>query len=50
LRISPSWSNSSISIWVGGPVPLGYRCIDKKVVVVPEEVDAVRSIFERYRR
>jgi site-specific DNA recombinase len=34
---------------VGGPVPLGYRCIDKKVVVVPEEADAVRSIFERYR-
>jgi site-specific DNA recombinase len=35
-------------IWVGGPVPLGYRCIDKKVVVVPAEADAVRSIFERY--
>ena len=24
-------------IWVGGPVPLGYRVADKKVVVVPEE-------------
>jgi site-specific DNA recombinase len=35
-------------IWVGGPVPLGYRCLDKKVVVVPEEADAVRTIFERY--
>jgi site-specific DNA recombinase len=22
-------------IWVGGPVPLGYRCIDKKLVVFP---------------
>jgi site-specific DNA recombinase len=35
-------------IWVGGPVPLGYRCIDKKVVVVPEEAEAVRTIFTRY--
>jgi site-specific DNA recombinase len=35
-------------IWVGGPVPLGYRCIDKKLVVVPEEAEAVRMIFTRY--
>jgi site-specific DNA recombinase len=35
-------------IWVGGPVPLGYRCVDKKVVVVPEEAEAVRTIFARY--
>src|SRR6059058_3380343 len=35
-------------IWMGGPVPLGYRCIDKKLVVVPEEAEAVRIIFTRY--
>jgi site-specific DNA recombinase len=35
-------------IWVGGPVPLGYRCIDKKLVVVPEEAEAVRTIFAHY--
>jgi len=35
-------------IWVGGPLPLGYRCVDKKVVVVPDEADAVRTIFARY--
>ena len=35
-------------IWVGGPVPLGYRVIDKKLVVVPEEAEAVRTIFTRY--
>jgi site-specific DNA recombinase len=35
-------------IWVGGPVPLGYRCVDKKVVVVPEEAETVRTIFTRY--
>jgi site-specific DNA recombinase len=23
-------------LWVGGPVPLGYRCIDKKLVVVSD--------------
>ena len=37
-------------IWVGGPVPLGYRVIDKKLVVVPEEAEAVRTIFTRYLR
>jgi site-specific DNA recombinase len=35
-------------IWVGGPVPLGYRCIDKNLVVVPQEAEAVRTIFTRY--
>jgi len=35
-------------IWVGGPVPMGYRVADKKVVVVPEEAAAVHTIFTRY--
>jgi DNA invertase Pin-like site-specific DNA recombinase len=35
-------------LWVGGPVPLGYRCIDKKLVVMPEEAETVRDIFTRY--
>ena len=35
-------------IWVGGPVPLGYSAVDKKIVVVPAEAEAVRTIFERY--
>jgi site-specific DNA recombinase len=35
-------------IWVGGPLPLGYAAVDKKVVVVPAEAEAVRTIFERY--
>jgi site-specific DNA recombinase len=35
-------------IWVGGPVPLGYRCTDKKLVVVAEEAETVRTIFRRY--
>src|SRR5207247_560753 len=35
-------------IWVGGPVPLGYVSINKKLAVVPEEAETVRLIFRRY--
>jgi len=35
-------------IWVGGPVPLGYRSRDKKLEVVPEEAEQVRHIFADY--
>jgi site-specific DNA recombinase len=35
-------------IWVGGPVPLGYAAVDKKILVVAAEAKAVRTIFARY--
>jgi DNA invertase Pin-like site-specific DNA recombinase len=35
-------------LWVGGPIPLGYRCVDKKLEIVPEEAEAVRTIFTLY--
>ena len=35
-------------IWVGGPVPLGYATVNKKILVVPAEAEAVRTIFARY--
>jgi DNA invertase Pin-like site-specific DNA recombinase len=35
-------------IWVGGPIPLGYASINKKLVVVREEAETVRMIFKRY--
>jgi len=35
-------------IWVGGPVPLGYASINKKLVLVPNEAETVRTIFRRY--
>ena len=35
-------------IWVGGPVPLGYKVKDKVVAIVPDEAAAVRAIFELY--
>jgi site-specific DNA recombinase len=34
--------------WVGGPVPLGYAAVDKKILVVSAEAAAVRTIFARY--
>lgn len=35
-------------MWMGGSVPLGYEVKDRKLVVVPEEAERVRMIFERY--
>ena len=35
-------------LWVGGPVPLGYRSVDKKIQVVAEEAALVRKIFADY--
>ena len=35
-------------LWVGGPLSLGYRSVDRKLEVVPEEAALVRLIFETY--
>ncbi len=35
-------------MWMGGSVPLGYDPKDRTLVVVPEEAERVRNIFERY--
>jgi site-specific DNA recombinase len=35
-------------IWVGGPIPLGYKSVAKKLIVVEEEAEQVRAIFRRY--
>lgn len=35
-------------IWMGGTVPLGYRAVDKKLVVDPEAANKVRRIFDLY--
>ncbi|HTP78543.1 MAG TPA: recombinase family protein [Rhizomicrobium sp.] len=35
-------------IWVGGTVPLGYRVLDRKLVIDGAEAPTVRMIFERY--
>jgi site-specific DNA recombinase len=33
---------------VGGPVPLGYDVVDKKLVINREEAERVRTIYRRY--
>jgi site-specific DNA recombinase len=35
-------------IWVGGPVPLGYAAVAKRIIVVPTEAATVRLLFARY--
>ena len=35
-------------IWVGGPLPLGYRSRDKVLEIEEDEAATVRTIFERY--
>lgn len=35
-------------MWMGGTIPLGYRAVDKKLVVNEAAAAIVRSIFQRY--
>jgi site-specific DNA recombinase len=35
-------------LWVGGPVPFGYATVNKKLVIVPEEAETVRTMFRLY--
>lgn len=35
-------------MWMGGPVPIGYRLDNRKLLVDPDEAATVRLIFERY--
>jgi site-specific DNA recombinase len=35
-------------MWMGGPIPLGYRLQDRKLLIDPAEAETVRAIFSRY--
>src|SRR6187551_3650937 len=35
-------------LWVGGMVPLGYEVKDRKVLMINNEAERVRTIFQRY--
>ena len=35
-------------IWMGGPVPLGYQVVERKLIPVREEAERVRTIMRRY--
>jgi site-specific DNA recombinase len=37
-------------MWMGGFVPLGYDCVDRRLVINPIEADTVREIFRQYLR
>ena len=38
----------SKGMYVGGITVLGYKVVDKKLVIVPEEAEIIRFIFNRY--
>ena len=35
-------------MWMGGPVPLGYRVEDRKLLVDEDQTEIVRTLFKRY--
>jgi len=35
-------------LWVGGPIPLGCATVNKKLIIVPEEAETVRTMFRLY--
>lgn len=35
-------------MWMGGPVPLGYKVQDRTLLPNPDEISLVQQIFERY--
>ena len=35
-------------MWMGGPVPMGYRVEQKRLVIEPTEADLVRQLFDLY--
>ena len=37
-------------MWMGGVVPLGYDCVDHRLIVNPPEDETVREIFRQYLR
>lgn len=37
-------------LWNGGPIPYGYKSENAKLIVIPEEAEVVKKMFETYRR
>ncbi len=35
-------------MWMGGPVPIGYRLENRRLVIEPAEAEIVRLVFKRY--
>ncbi len=34
--------------WTGGPAPLGYKLVNKELVIVPEDAEKVKTIFKLF--
>lgn len=48
-RIRDKFAASKMKgMWMGGPPPLGYDVVDRKLITNPKEVALVNHIFERY--
>src|SRR4051812_2127519 len=43
-------ASRSRGMWMGGHPPLGYRVQDRKIIVVEQEAEIVRMIFERFAK
>jgi site-specific DNA recombinase len=41
-------ASKKLGMWMGGRPPLGYRPVDRTLVIEPEEAEQVRHIFRRY--
>ncbi len=37
-------------MWMGGAVPQGYDCVERRLVINPQEASIVRKIFREYMR
>ena len=48
-RIRDKFAASKMKgMWMGGPPPLGYDVVERKLITNPKEVKLVNHIFERY--
>ncbi|MBX7147332.1 MAG: recombinase family protein, partial [Alphaproteobacteria bacterium] len=48
-RIRDKFASSKMKgMWMGGPPPLGYDVVDRKLVTNPKEVELVNIIFDRF--
>ena len=48
-RIRDKFASSKMKgLWMGGPPPLGYDVVDRKLVTNPKEVELVNIIFDRF--
>ena len=41
-------ASAAKGMWMGGPLPLGYRVENRRLLIVPEEAELVRRIFRQY--